>query len=32
VVVNDRVDRAAAQIEAIIAAEKSRENPRGVEL
>lgn len=32
VVVNERVDRAAAQIDAIIAAEKSRKNPRGVEL
>jgi len=32
VVVNDRVDRAAAQIDAIIAAEKSRKNPRVVEL
>jgi guanylate kinase len=32
VVVNDRVDRAAAQIDAIIAAEKSRENPREVDL
>jgi len=32
VVVNDRVDRAAAQINAIIAAERRREDPREVEL
>lgn len=32
VVVNDRVDRAAAQIDTIIAAERRRENPRGVDL
>ena len=32
VVVNDRVDRAAAQIDAVIAAERYRENPRKVDL